>query len=63
MTTITRLHGDHQLDQLAAQFEHWRQHRTHPRERIPKSLGPNLEAPPSGRGGKVWPAAGRRILC
>ena len=38
MTTITRLHADHQLDQLAAQFEHWRQHRTHPRERIPKSL-------------------------
>jgi hypothetical protein len=38
MTTITRLHADHQLDQLAAQFEHWRQHRTHPRERIPQSL-------------------------
>jgi hypothetical protein len=38
MTTITRLHADHQLDQLAAQFEHWRQHRTHPRERIPKPL-------------------------
>lgn len=38
MTTITRLHADHQLDQLAAQFEHWRQHRSHPRERIPKPL-------------------------
>ena len=38
MTTITRLHADHQLDQLAAQFEHWRQHRAHPRERIPKAL-------------------------
>ena len=38
MTTIARLHADHQLDQLAAQFEHWRQHRAHPRERIPKPL-------------------------
>jgi len=38
MTTIPRLHADHQLDQLAAQFEHWRQHRAHPRERIPKAL-------------------------
>ena len=38
MTTIPRLHADHQLDQLAAQFEHWRQHRAHPRERIPKPL-------------------------
>ena len=38
MTPITRLHADHQLDQLAAQFEHWRQHRAHPRERIPKAL-------------------------
>jgi hypothetical protein len=38
MMTIARLHTDHQLDQLAAQFEHWRQHRAHPRERIPKPL-------------------------
>jgi hypothetical protein len=38
MTIETRLHADHQLDQLAAQFEHWRQHRSHPRERIPKAL-------------------------
>lgn len=38
MTTDTRLHADHQLDQLAAQFEHWRQYRSHPRERIPKML-------------------------
>jgi hypothetical protein len=38
MTTIARLHADHELDQLAAQFEHWRQHRAHPRERIPKAL-------------------------
>src|SRR5262249_36256257 len=28
------LHGDHQLDQLAAQFAHWRQTRTHFSERI-----------------------------
>ena len=32
------LHADHQLDQLAGQFEHWRQHRNSPRERIPKTL-------------------------
>ena len=38
MTTTTRLHADHQLDQLAAQFEHWRQHRAYPHERIPKAL-------------------------
>ncbi len=38
MTPVTRLHADHQLDQLAAQFEYWRQHRSHPRERIPKAL-------------------------
>ena len=24
------LHAEHQLDQLAGQFEHWRQTRTHP---------------------------------
>lgn len=35
MTIMTPLHGDHQLDQLAAQFVHWRQTRTHPNERIP----------------------------
>jgi hypothetical protein len=38
MTTTARLHTDHQLDQLAAQFEHWRHHRAHPHERIPKPL-------------------------
>ena len=38
MTTTARLHADHQLDQLAAQFEHWRQHRARPHERIPKAL-------------------------
>jgi hypothetical protein len=38
MTSTTPLHGDHQLDQLAAQFAHWRQTRTHPYERIPHEL-------------------------
>src|SRR5262252_1776600 len=32
------LHTEHQLDQLAAQFEHWRQTRTHPSERFPQAL-------------------------
>jgi hypothetical protein len=32
------LHADHQLDQLAGQFEHWRQTRAHPGERIPQHL-------------------------
>ena len=38
MTITTPLHGDHQLDQLAAQFAHWRQTRTPPYERIPHEL-------------------------
>lgn len=38
MTITTPLHGDHQLDQLAAQFAHWRQTRPHPSERIPHEL-------------------------
>ena len=38
MTTNTPLHADHQLDQLAGQFEHWRQSRSHPGERIPQHL-------------------------
>ena len=38
MKTNTPLHADHQLDQLAGQFEHWRQTRSHPSERIPKRL-------------------------
>ena len=32
------LQADHQLDQLAGQFEHWRQTRSHPSERIPQRL-------------------------
>jgi hypothetical protein len=34
----TPLHAEHQLDQLAGQFEHWRQTRTHPGERFPPAL-------------------------
>ena len=29
---------DHQLDQLAGQFEHWRRTRSHPAERLPQRL-------------------------
>ena len=32
------LHAEHQLDQLAGQFEHWRQTRTHSSERFPPAL-------------------------
>ena len=38
MTTKPSLHADHQLDQLAGQFEHWRQTRRHPGERCPQAL-------------------------
>ena len=38
MKIATPLHTDHQLDQLAGQFEHWRQTRSHPSERIPQRL-------------------------
>lgn len=38
MTIKTPLHAEHQLDQLAGQFAHWRQTRTHPYERIPQAL-------------------------
>jgi len=38
MTITTPLQADHQLDQLAGQFAHWRQTRTHPYERIPQEL-------------------------
>lgn len=38
MKNAISLHADHQLDQLSAQFEHWRQHRTQPRQRIPDML-------------------------
>jgi hypothetical protein len=32
------LHAEHQLDQLAGQFEHWRQRRRYPGERFPQVL-------------------------
>jgi hypothetical protein len=38
MNVKTPLHSDHQLDQLAGQFERWRQNRSHPSERIPRGL-------------------------
>jgi hypothetical protein len=38
MQIDTSLHAEHQLDQLAGQFEHWRQTRAHPHERIPEPL-------------------------
>ena len=38
MTIQTPLHAEHQLDQLAGQFAHWRQTRTHPYGRIPQPL-------------------------
>lgn len=38
MHSTTPLQADHQLDQLAGQFAHWRQTRTHPAERIPHAL-------------------------
>jgi hypothetical protein len=38
MKIETLLHTDHQLDQLAGQFEHWRQTRSHRGERIPQAL-------------------------
>jgi hypothetical protein len=38
MTITTPLHAEHQLDQLAGQFAHWRQTRTHPYGRIPHIL-------------------------
>lgn len=38
MNVPTSLHTAHQLDQLAAQFEHWRQTRSRPSERIPQAL-------------------------
>jgi hypothetical protein len=38
MTITTPWHTDHHLDQLAGQFDHWRQTRTHLSERIPQAL-------------------------
>ena len=38
MKIDTLLHTEHQLDQLSGQFEHWRQSRSSPHERIPEPL-------------------------
>lgn len=38
MQSTSPLQADHQLDQLAGQFAHWRQTRTHSAERIPPHL-------------------------
>jgi hypothetical protein len=38
MKIETPLHTDHQLDQLAGQFAHWRQTRPHPHSPIPPDL-------------------------
>jgi hypothetical protein len=38
MKNTTPLHADHELDQLAGQFAHWRQTRPHPYGRIPQPL-------------------------
>ena len=52
MKIETPLHADHQLDQLAGQFAHWRQTRPHPRARIPQefwdqAVALTLALPPS----------------
>jgi hypothetical protein len=38
MKTVARSHAEHELTQLAAQFDHWRQHRTTRAQRIPQAL-------------------------
>jgi|SRR5438309_5159533 len=38
MTLTTSLHAEHQLDQLAGQFAHWRQTRPYPSAPIPPTL-------------------------
>ena len=38
MKIETPLHAEHQLDQLAGQFAHWRQTRPHPHSPIPPEL-------------------------
>ena len=38
MAIQTPLHVEHQLDQLAGQFAHWRQTRPHPHSPIPAEL-------------------------
>jgi hypothetical protein len=63
--TNSSLHADHQLDQLAGQFEHWRQHRSPQSERIPKALGDQAatlaQGMPYTRGAKPLHLSGRDL--
>lgn len=38
MTLNIPSHAEHELDQLVGKCKHWRQTRTHPRDRIPQAL-------------------------
>ena len=38
MKIATALHPEHQLDQLAGQFAHWRHPRAHPSDGIPQPV-------------------------
>jgi hypothetical protein len=38
MSIVPYSHAEHELDQLANRFHHWRQNRTTPRARIPQPL-------------------------
>jgi hypothetical protein len=38
MQIVTHPHAEQELTQLAARFNHWRQHRTTPAEPIPQAL-------------------------
>ena len=58
MKIETPLHTDHQLDQLAGQFEHWRRTRSHPSERMPKRLWKQAAAL-----ARVRPLAGWLSMC
>jgi len=44
MTIQTPLHAEHQLDQLAGQFAHWRQTRPHPHSPSPPELWAHVVA-------------------
>ena len=57
MKIDTPFHTDHQLDQLAGQFEHWRQSRAHPAERIPQRL---WERPRACPGAALQPGGAAR---
>jgi hypothetical protein len=48
MTLKTLSHTAPQLDQVARQFAHWRQNRSHPSERIPQALWDHAAALAAG---------------